>query len=440
MSTARTRYHYIGLALAAISALLPARGALAQGAQGAQGAQTIAITGATVHQRGGAKLENATVVIRDGKIAEVGAGLAAPAGAKVIDGKGKVVAPGFVEAFSQLGLIEIELEASAVDGRFGPSAADIHAAYRAVDAYNARSVGIHVARTGGVTSALTGPVGGLVAGQAAFVSLADAADAPLQAPVAMVAALGPRAVVSGSRGEAAERLRELLDDAEVYRRNRGAFERNQARRMAAGRLDLEALIPVLEGRVLLVVFAAAEVDIRTALAIAAERRLRIAIAGGTEAWRVAKQLAAAKVPVIIDPTANLPSDLGALDVRDDNAAILARAGVPVAISVLGDVQQQRTLRQLAGIAVAHGLPWDKALDAITTVPAQLYGAQGRGAIERGAAGDVVVWSGDPLELSSRPEAVIIGGAVQSLETHQTRLRDRYRKVPATRAGSAGTRR
>jgi imidazolonepropionase-like amidohydrolase len=396
---------------------------------GGAAAQTLVITGATVHQRGGTKLEGASVLIRDGKIAEVGAAVVAPAGARQIDGKGKVVTPGFVEAFSQLGLIEIDLEATGNDGRFDTTPADVHAAYRAVDAYNARSVGIQVGRTGGVTSALTAPTGGLVAGQAAFVSLGDGVSAPLQAPSAMIAALGTRAIASGSRGHAVERLRELLDDADVYRRNRGAFERNQARRFAANRLDLEALVPVLEGRLPLVVFATAEVDIRTALALARERRLRVAIVGGTEAWRVARELAAAKVPVILDPTANLPSDLGAVDVRDDNAALLARAGVPVAISTLGDVQVQRTLRQLAGVAVSHGMPWDKALDAITSVPAQIYGIPGRGVIERGAAADVVVWSGDPLELSSRPEAVIIGGVVQSLETHQTRLRDRYRTLP-----------
>jgi imidazolonepropionase-like amidohydrolase len=396
---------------------------------GEAAAQTIAITGATVHQRGGTKLEGATVVIRDGKIVEVGTGVAVPAGAKQIDGKGKVVAPGFVEAFSQLGLIEIELEATGTDGRFGVSPNDVHAAYRAADAYNARSVGLQVARTGGVTSAMTGPVGGLVAGQGAFVTLRDGVAAPLQTPSAMIAALGTRAIVGGSRGHTAERLRELLDDADVYRKNRAAYDRNQSRRLAAERLDLEALIPVLEGRLPLVIFATAEVDIRTALAIAAERRLRIAIVGGTEAWRVAKELAAAKVPVILDPTANLPSDLGAPDVRDDCAAILARAGVPVAISTLGDVQTVRTVRQLAGVAVANGMPWDKALDAITSVPAQIYGMRDRGVIERGAAADIVVWSGDPLEISSRPEAVIIGGVVQSLETHQTRLRDRYRTLP-----------
>ncbi len=396
---------------------------------GSAAAQVIAITGATVYQRGGAKLEGATVVIRDGKIAEIGPGVAAPAGARVIDGKGKVVTPGLIDAASQVGLIEIELEATGIDGRFGPSPVDVHAAYRAVDAYNARSVGIQVARTGGVTSAMTGPVGGLVAGQGAFVSLGDAAAGPPQAPSAMIAALGPGAIASGSRGHAAERLRELLDDADVYRKNRGAFERNQARRFAANRLDLEALVPVLEGRLPLVVHAAAEVDIRTVLAIAAERRLRVAIARGTEAWRLAGQLAAAKVPVILDPTANLPSDLGALDVRDDNAAILARAGVPVAISTLGDVPVMRQLRQRAGVAVANGMPWDKALDAITSVPAQIYGVRDRGTLDRGAAADLVVWSGDPFELATRPEVVLIGGVVQPLETHQTRLRARYRTLP-----------
>jgi imidazolonepropionase-like amidohydrolase len=276
---------------------------------------------------------------------------------------------------------------------------------------------------------VTGPSGGLVAGQAAFVSLAEAATAPIQAPIAMNAALGPGAIANGSRGHAAERLRELLDDADAYRKNRGAFERNQSRRLAANRLDLEALGPVLDGRLTLIVDAATEVDIRTVLAIAAERRLKVAITGGTEAWRVAKQLAAAKVPVIVDPTANLPDNLGALDVRDDNAAILARAGVPVAISTLGNSAMARTVRQLAGVAVGYGMAWDKAFDAITAVPAQIYGVRDRGTLERGAAADVVVWSGDPLEIASRAEMVIIGGVVQSLETHQTRLLDRYRTMP-----------
>ena len=395
-------------------------------------ADTIAVTGATIYQRSDHKLEGATLVIRDGKIAEVGAGVAVPAGATRIDGTGKTVTAGLIEASTQLGLIEVDLEESGNDGRFAVLPTEIHAAYRAVDAYSGRSVAIPIARAGGVTSAITGPSGGLVAGQAAWVSLGEGAGplapiAPLRAPVAMNMSLGRDAMAIGSRGHTVERLRELFDDVDNYRRNRAGFERNASRRLIAQRLDLEALLPVLDGRELVAIRASAEVDIRAALAIAAERRLRIAIVGGTEAWRVAAELAAARVPVLLDPTDNLPGDLGAVNVRDDNATVLARAGVVVGISTLGSTSAARTIRQLAGIAVAQGLPWQKGLAAITEVPAQIYGgAAERGTLERGKIADVVVWSGDPLELSSRAETVIIGGAVQSLATHQSRLLDRYK--------------
>ena len=401
--------------------------ALGLGASAA--ADTIAITGATIYQRSDRKLDNATIVIRDGRIAEVGAGVAVPAGATRIDGKDKVVTAGLIEASTQLGLIEVDLEESGNDGRFGTQPTEIHAAYRAVDAFDGRSIAIPVARSGGVTSAITGPVGGLVAGQAAWVSLADSAGPlpAIRAPAAMEIALGRNAVAIGSRGHTIERLRELFDDVDAYRRNRAAFDRNASRRLAAQRLDLEALIPVLDGRELLVVRAAAEVDIRAVLAIAAERRLRIAIVGGTEAWRVAAELAAARVAVRLDPTDNLPGDLGAVDVRDDNATILARAGVAVAVSTLGSPSAARTIRQLAGVAVAQGLPWPKGLAAVTEVPAQIFGgAAERGTLERGKVADVVVWSGDPLELTTRAETVIIGGVVQSAVTHQTKLLDRYK--------------
>ncbi|HEX3763576.1 MAG TPA: amidohydrolase family protein [Kofleriaceae bacterium] len=394
-------------------------------------ADTIAITGATIYQRSDRKLDNATIVIRDGRIADVGPGVAVPAGATRIDGKGKIVTAGLIEASTLLGLVEVELEEAGNDGRFGNQPTEIHAAYRAIDAYDGRAVAIPVARTGGVTSAITGPRGGLVAGQAAWVALADSAAplAPIRAPAAMQIALGRDAMAAGSRGQTIERLRELFDDVDAYRRNRDAFERNASRHLIAQRLDLEALIPVLDGRELAMIHAAAEVDIRAALAIAAERRLRIAIAGGAEAWRVAPELAAARVPVLLDPTDNLPGDLGALDVRDDNATILARAGVAVGITTLGSPSAARTIRQLAGVAVAQGLPWPKGLAAITEVPAQIYGgAAERGTLERGKIADVVVWSGDPLELSSRAEVVIVGGAVQSPVTHQSRLLDRYKTL------------
>jgi imidazolonepropionase-like amidohydrolase len=394
-------------------------------------AQTLVITNATVYSTPERKLEKATVVVQRGLVTAVGANVAVPADAVRIDGTGKIVTAGLIESATSLGLVEIQAEREGNDGVFGTNPTEIHAAYRTIDAFDARSVAIPVARTGGLTSAITGPDGGILAGQAAWVSLADAIKPPppIVAPAGMISALGPRAIATGSRGQAIERLREVLDDAAQYDRTRGAFDRNQSRKLAGERLDLEALIPVLRGRQPLVLSANAESDLRAALELARERRLRIVLVGGAEAWRLADELAAASVPVILDPTANLPGQLSAPDVRDDNAAILAKAGVAVAISTLGDASLARTIRQLAGIAVANGLPWEQGLAAITSVPAAIFGKPTRGLITPGSPADLVVWSGDPLELSSRAEVVLIGGVPQSLSTHQTRLRDRYRRLP-----------
>jgi imidazolonepropionase-like amidohydrolase len=400
---------------------------------GVANAETIAITHATVWATPEQKLEDATVVIRDGRITAVGKGAAIPSGARTIDGTGKVVTAGLVEAYTTIGLVTIELEAGANDGSVGDTPTDmdrVHAAFRVIDAYDADAITIPVARTGGVTSAISVPGGGLVAGQSAWMTLADgfSTDDAVRAPAAMHASLGNggAAAAGGSRGAAIERLRELLDDAAAYARNKGAYERNQSRSLAAGRLDLEALAPVLRGRTPLVVSADSEQDIRAALRLARERKLRLVIAGGAEAWKVAADLAKAKVPVILNPTSNLPVQLEAPDVRDDTATVLAKAGVDVAISTLGNASGARTIRQLAGNAVAEGLPWKDALASLTTVPAKIYGVTDRGTVTKGAVGDVVVWSGDPLEISTRAETVIIGGVVQSLETHQTRLLKKYR--------------
>ena len=186
---------------------------------------------------------------------------------------------------------------------------------------------------------------------------------------------------------------------------------------------------MLRGQVPLVVRADSESDILAALAIGREFGVRVVIAGGAESWRARKALAEAKVAVILDPTRNLPLDLATLDVRDDTATLLAEAGVPVAISTLGTGSAARTIRQLAGVAVSQGLPWSTALAALTTVPAQIYGVRDRGTITRGAVADLVLWTGDPLELSTRAELVFIGGIEQGTRSHQTRLFERYRTLP-----------
>lgn len=405
-------------------------------------AEPIAITGAMVHVTPNETLPNATVVIDGGKIVAIGGDVKIPAGAKVIDGKGKVVTAGFIEGLSSLGLVGVELESSSVDGRFGPKDPvhddPVHASFEARDGFDARDIGIAVARIGGgITTAIAAPTGGLIAGQSAAFTLDGAAE-PVRAPAGMHGAVGfeGAGAAGGSRGKAIQMLRELLDDARVYARDRGGYERNAKRRMIADRLDLEALQSVLAGRLPLVIEAQSEADIRAVLRLATQLKIKVAIVGGTEAWRVADELAKAKVPVIVDPTANLPSSLVASDVHDDAVAVLAKANVPVIISTLGASGSARTLRQLAGNAVAHGMTWPAALAAVTTAPAALFGldkgGDKRGTLTKGSVADVVVWTGDPFETTSVPETIFIGGVVQPMVSHQTRLLDRYRKLPLAR--------
>jgi imidazolonepropionase-like amidohydrolase len=171
-------------------------------------------------------------------------------------------------------------------------------------------------------------------------------------------------------------------------------------------------------------------DIRQLLAFArANPSLRFAIHGGAEAWRLAPELAAAKIPVILDPLANLPDHFERTGARLDNAALLHRAGVQIAIAPapgVVDAHQARLTLQLAGNAVANGLPWQAAFSAITASPAAIFGVQkDLGTLEAGRIGDVVVWDGDPLEVMSAPTAVFIAGEAVPMTSRQTRLRDRY---------------
>jgi imidazolonepropionase-like amidohydrolase len=408
-------------------AALPAA-ALAQG--------VVAIENATVYADPKTKIEGATVVIKDGVISAIGPGVAVPAGATRIDGKGKIVTAGLIDSASQLGLSEVALVPETVEGVFGSGRRPVHAAYRVLDGYNPSSIAIPVARTGGVTAVGAMPAGGLVAGAAAMMSLkaGEGAEALAISPsLAMVAALGEGSLGSadGSRGVAVEELRELLDDAAQYAKRKDAFEKNQTRPFAASRLDLEALIPVVQGRLPLAVRVGRAADIRVALKLAQDLKLKLVILGGAEAWQLAPELARAKVPVVLDPTANLPDSFDVIHVRDDGAKILAEAGVPVVISTLGEAADVRRLRQYAGIAVSHGLSWEAAFAAITKTPAEAFGLKGRGSLEAGAAADLVVWSGDPLELSSRAERVFIGGVEQPSETHQSLLLKRY-KAPGAK--------
>jgi imidazolonepropionase-like amidohydrolase len=185
---------------------------------------------------------------------------------------------------------------------------------------------------------------------------------------------------------------------------------------------------VLKGTLPVVVAAARASDIRAALTLAKDFGLKLVIAGGDEAWQVAPELAAAKVPVILQPTQNLPASFDALFSRQDQAALLHKAGVKVLLSTMGEPYRVNTLRQEAANAVSWGLPYFAALDAITRAPSEVFGLDA-GRVARGQRADLVLWSGDPLESSSRPLGLWISGAQQKLQSRQDALFEKYRQLP-----------
>ena len=394
--------------------------------------QTVAITGARVFPVSGPPLDNATVVFVDGKITAVGAKLAPPPGARVIDGKGKWVTPGLINAATRLGLVEVGAVAATSDGT-ARGEHGVAAAFRAWEGLNANSVLWAPAAAEGVTSVVTLPGGRFISGQAAVV---DTAGAPRpgqvrRAPAAMVANLGaPAAGDMQARGEMLMRFRELLDDARDYASRKADFERAATRAYAVGRLHLEALQPVLGGQLPLVVAADRAGDIENALEAAREYQLRLVILGGAEAWQVADRLAAAKVPVLTTGLDNIPSSFATLGARQENAALLRKAGVTViVIADEGETFNVRNIRQHAGNAVAYGLSWDDALRAVTLAPAEVFGVgDAVGSLAPGKDANLVVWDGDPFEFATRAELVFVRGTETVTRSRQDELTERY-KLP-----------
>jgi imidazolonepropionase-like amidohydrolase len=250
----------------------------------------------------------------------------------------------------------------------------------------------------------------------------------VRAKVAVTLDLGAAGALDagGSRGTAIVLARSALDDARDYAGNRAGFEKGQARPYGLSRVDLEALVPVVEGRTPLLVRVHRASDIRDVLRFAAEEKIKLVLEGAEEGWIVAADLARAGVPVLIDSEAALPNQFEALGSRLDNAARLQAAGVTVAIKGSREFYNLRQERFNAGTAVANGLPYQAALATITLNPAKIWGVADRaGSIEPGKDADLVIWSGDPLETTTYPIAVLIGGQIQPSLTRAQELRDRY---------------
>ena len=288
-------------------------------------------------------------------------------------------------------------------------------------------------RVEGITRAVVVPGGTrhIVQGQAAMVDLAgDHAPASItRAPVAMIAALGEAgaALAGGSRASAMLRLREVLQDAIDFNRNPTAWSRGQRREYVRGRLDLEALRPVVTGQLPLAVLANRASDLLAAMRLAEEFNLKLILVGAAEGWMVAEELAKQKIPVVVKPLTNIPS-FDALNATLANAGRLQQAGVIVLLSSF-DTHRAGTLRQEVGNAISYGMDRGQALRAVTLAPAQVWGvSESTGSLEPGKDADLVLWSGDPFELTTHAEHVFIRGREMPAETRQSELLKKYKTL------------
>jgi len=393
-------------------------------------AQTIAITGGTVYPVSGPKMENATVLIRDGRITAVGPAVTVPGDATRINARGKWVTPGLIDGGTQLGLTEISAVNATNEGALRGS--DVAAAFNVAEGINPASTLIPVTRVEGVTTTLAAPASGWISGQAVLIDLDGATIEQMlvRSPVGMLVDLseGSKSAGGGSRAGVAQRLRRVFSDALEYSRRRTEYTRAQMQQLAAPAADLEALLPVLRGQEPLIAFANRRSDMETALRIGREFKLKLILAGAQEGWMIAPALAAAGVPLLVQPLDNIPS-YDALGVRYENAAVLAKAGVKVAL-LETDTHNARDLRQQAGNAVSYGMAWDQALRAVTLSPAEIFGVGDRyGSLDAGKVANVVVWSGDPFEFTSAVEHVFIRGREIPLRSRQTELFERYKTLP-----------
>jgi imidazolonepropionase-like amidohydrolase len=393
-------------------------------------AELVAIVDARAYTGDSAQpIERATIVFDDGKIISVTADGAPPRGARVVNAGGGIVTAGLMGAGTQLGLVELSSMRETTDAAV--SSGPLGAAFDVQYAINANSTLIAQARADGLTRAMTYPTGSTgapFAGLGALLRLGAGPELIERPRAGLFMTVGGVAAMldTGSRSAQWQLIRNAFDEAKTYQ---PSGKVGGPRDQVLNRLDIEALRPVVLGRVPLAIVASRESDIRQAVQLGKDYGLRLTIYGGTEAWRVADLLAQAGVGVVLDPFANLPGSFDDLGARADNAALLQRAGVTIAFYVPGIHQSHNVgtaIREAAGVAVANGLPWDAALRAITLNPARLWGIdQHYGRIARGQDADLVLWDGDPLEPSSAPLAVYVRGQAMPLDTRQKALRDKY---------------
>jgi imidazolonepropionase-like amidohydrolase len=414
----------------------------------AQGQALVRVwTDATIWLGDGEVIEGGMLVTTGERISAVSKPGPVPPDAVVMNAAGSIITPGWVATETPLGLVEIELEPSTVDShpRRDERSDSIRAGQSAADGYNPMSTLLAVARRAGVTSCVSTPDGGLVSGTSAWVDLLDHFPASPTVPTPIVREdIALHANVSeladATRPFALSRLREALQSARLYSRSPDAYDRGQTRDLELSVSELDRLSRVFGGGLPLVVKVSRGTDILRLLSLAKGYALKLILSGVEEGWTVATQIAAARVPVILEPTRNLPSSFASVNTRRENAALLSEAGVNVIISTF-DAHGAHNLRQLAGNAVAYGLSRRAALRALSFEPAAAFGmAQNYGLLAPGKVANFSVWNGDPFELGTWASHVVVRGAPASTRSRQDALFERYRdlgQVPRGRSSGTG---
>ncbi|MEE9433070.1 MAG: amidohydrolase family protein [Sphingorhabdus sp.] len=398
-------------------------------------AETVAITGGKVVIGDGSDpIEGGTVIIRDGNIVAVGARVAVPSGARRIDASGKWVTPGIFAGFSRAGLVEISAVSSTNDASARNS--EFSAGLDIAPSIDPFRSSFAVNRAAGVTRAVVAPSSGgrIFAGQGAIADLGADNNPVTKARAFQFVEFGATGArrAGGSRSANHTQFRAMLREARDYASGRGAFDDDLLRAE-----DAKALLPVISGATRLLVHVEGANDILRLLELKRDfPRIKMVLVGASEGWRVAGDIRASGVPVIASALNDLPQDFDRLGATQSNIGRMQDAGVNVAIGMINDrdAHQLRYSAQYAGNLVslnkvprATGLTWNEAFAAITSKPAEIMGMGARlGSLKPGRVGDVVIWDGDPLELSSAPTRVFIDGVEQPLGNRHVRLRERYR--------------
>jgi imidazolonepropionase-like amidohydrolase len=405
-------------------------------------AETLALTGATVHTVSGPTLENATIVIQNGKITAVGQGITVPSDATVVPYAGKHIYPGLISPFTILGLVEV---GSVLGTHDDAETGNVNPNIRAEVQINPESDLLPVTRVNGITSALVVPRGGAISGTSALIHL----DGWTQEDMTIAKPVGlhvnwPSLTISRAwfetrseedqkkeREKAIDAIRDAFEDGRAYWKARGAEGKTGIPRHDRD-VKWDAMGKALRGEIPVMFHVTTLAQIHSVLRFVDEQKLtNVVLVGGDDAWMVTDELKARNIAVITGEPLSLPNrSYESYDTGMSLAAKLHEAGVRFCISDGGGSTNARNLGYEAAMAAAFGLPRDEALKSVTLYPAQIFGVADRlGSIEAGKIADLIVTNGDPLEITTEVEQTYIAGKPVSMETRQTRLFKKYNARP-----------